>query len=136
ALAGLYQQARAQGRTDAALSFAHKAVSLAPRTRWASDAVLEDLTRRGRWEEALARIGAENAVTREEKTAKRRRQAVLETALARDLEATEPLAALDHALLALKLAGDFVPAALIAARIQSNRGETRKAMSLLRRVWR
>jgi HemY protein len=37
---------------------------------------------------------------------------------------------------ALKLVPDFVPAALIAARIQSNRGETRKAMSLLRRVWR
>ena len=44
--------------------------------------------------------------------------------------------ALDHALCALKLLPDFVPAALIAARIQSNRGEARKAMSLLRRVWR
>ena len=38
--------------------------------------------------------------------------------------------------MALKLVPDFVPAALIAARIQSNRGEARKAMSLLRRVWR
>ncbi len=49
---------------------------------------------------------------------------------------TNPLGALDHALVALKLVPDFVPAALIAARIQSNRGEARKAMSLLRRVWR
>ena len=47
ALAGLYEQARTQGRTDAALSFAQKAVALAPQTRWASDAVLDDLTRRG-----------------------------------------------------------------------------------------
>ena len=31
---------------------------------------------------------------------------------------------------------DFVPAALIAARIYSNRNEARRAMSLLRRVWR
>jgi HemY protein len=31
---------------------------------------------------------------------------------------------------------DFVPAALIAARIYANRGEARRAMSLLRRVWR
>jgi HemY protein len=67
---------------------------------------------------------------------KRRRQAVLETALARDAADTDPLVALDHALVALKLVPDFVPAALIAARIQSNRGEVRKAMSLLRRVWR
>ena len=136
ALAGLYEQARTQGRTDAALNFAHKAVALAPQTRWASDAVLEDLTRRGRWDEALARIATETAVTREAKMVKRRKQAVLETALARDAADTDPLGALDHALVALKLVPDFVPAALVAARIQSDRGEVRKAMSLLRRVWR
>jgi HemY protein len=136
ALAGLYEQARTQGRTDAALSFAQKAVALAPQTRWASDAVLEDLTRRGQWENALGRVAAETAVTRDEKMTKRRKQAVLETAIARETADTDPLRALDHASVALKLVPDFVPAALIAARIQSNRGETRKAMSLLRRVWR
>jgi HemY protein len=136
ALAGLYEQARTQGRTDAALNFAQKAVALAPQTRWASDAVLEDQTRRGQWENALTRVTAETAVTRDEKMTKRRRQAVLETALARDAAESDPLRALDHALVALKLVPDFVPAALIAARIQSNRGEVRKAMSLLRRVWR
>lgn len=136
ALAGLYEQARTQGRTDAALSFAQKAVALAPQTRWASDAVLDDLTRHGRWEDALARVAGETAVTRDEKMTKRRKQAVLETALAREIADTNPLVALDHALVALKLVPDFVPAALIAARIQSNRGETRRAMSLLRRVWR
>ncbi|HWA20172.1 MAG TPA: heme biosynthesis HemY N-terminal domain-containing protein [Devosia sp.] len=136
ALAGLYEQARTQGRTEAALSFAQKAVTLAPQTGWAAAAVLEDLTRRGLWENALARVAAETAVTREEKMLKRRKQAVLETALARELESTDALGALDHALVALRLVPDFVPAALIAARIQSNRGEARKAMSLLRRVWR
>ena len=136
ALAGLYEQARTQGRTDAALSFAQKAVALAPQTRWASDAVLDDLTRRGQWAEALARVDAETAATREEKMVKRRKQAVLVTALARETVDTNPLAALDHTLAALKLVPDFVPAALIAARIQSNRGEARRAMSLLRRVWR
>src|ERR1700749_5083913 len=79
ALAGLYEQARTQGRTDAALGFAQKAVALAPQTRWASDAVLDDLTRHGRWEEALARLNEEAAASREERTAKRRKQAVLET---------------------------------------------------------
>jgi HemY protein len=136
ALAGLYEQARTQGRTDAALSFAQMAVARSPQTRWASDAVLEDLTRRGQWELALANVNAEAAVTREEKMLKRRKAAVIETALAREQFDTNPLSALDHATVALKLLPDFVPAALIAARIQSNRGEARKAMSLLRRVWR
>lgn len=136
ALAGLYEQARTQGRTDAALNFAQKAVALSPQTRWASDAVLDDLTRRGQWELALASVNAEAGVTREEKMLKRRKQAVIETALAREQVDTNPLSALDHAIVALKLVPDFVPAALIAARIQSNRGEVRKAMSLLRRVWR
>ena len=136
ALAGLYEQARTQGRADAALSFAQKAVALSPQTRWASDAVLDDLTRRGQWDVALARVAAETAVTREEKMVKRRKQAVLETAIARESAETNPLSALDHATVALKLVPDFVPAALIAARIQSDRGEVRKAMSLLRRVWR
>ena len=45
ALAGLYDQARAQGRTDAALTFAQKAVDIAPQTRWAREAVFDDLTR-------------------------------------------------------------------------------------------
>jgi HemY protein len=136
ALAGLYEQARTQGRIEAALSFAQKAVALSPQTRWASDAVLDDLTRRGRWEEALERVAAETAVTREQKMVKRRKQAVLETALARELIETDQLEALDHALVALKLVPDFVPAALLAARVQSKRGEIRRAMSLLRRVWR
>jgi HemY protein len=136
ALAGLYEQARAQGRIDAALNFAQKAVALSPQTRWASDAVLADLTRRGQWDLALARVNAETATTREEKMVKRRKQAVIETALAREQVETNPLSALDHATVALKLVPDFVPPALIAARIQSDRGEARKAMSLLRRVWR
>ena len=136
ALSGLYDQARAQGRSDAALTFAQKAIEIAPNTAWASQAVFDDLTRKGRWDEALAVVMAEPAVSREDKMRKRRRQAVVETARAKLAEPTEPLAALDHALNALKLQADFVPAALIAARIYINRGDSRKAMSLLRRVWR
>lgn len=136
ALAGLYDQARTQGRPQAALTFAQKAAAIAPDSPWANAAVFDDLTRRQAWGEALERVNAEPAATRDERARKRRRQAVLETAIARAAEPSEPLKALDHALSALKLLPDFVPAALIAARIQSNRGETRKAMSLLRRVWR
>lgn len=136
ALTGLYDQARAQHRPEAALTFARKALALAPQSGWAADAVFEDLTRRGQWAEAVAMVNVEQATSREDRARKRRRQAVIETARAREAETSDPLAALDHALTALKLLPDFVPAALIASRIHINRGETRKAMSLLRRIWR
>lgn len=136
ALSGLYDQARQQGRTDAALTFAQKAIDIAPHTPWASEAVFDDLAGKGLWVEALDMVSAEPAVSREEKMRKRRRQAVIETARARQAEPTDPLAALDHALSALKLQPEFVPAALLAARVYINRGDARKAMSLLRRVWR
>ncbi|UXN71459.1 heme biosynthesis protein HemY [Devosia neptuniae] len=136
ALTGLYDQARAQHRPEAALTFARKALTLAPASGWAAEAVFDDLTRRGQWAEAVAMVNAEAVSSREARAAKRRRQAVIETARAREAETSAPLSALDHALTALKLLPDFVPAALIAARIHINRGETRKAMSLLRRIWR
>jgi HemY protein len=136
ALAGLYEQARVQTRPEAALTFARKALALAPQAGWAATAVFEDLVRRGQWAEAVAMVNVEAVNSREERAGKRRRQAVIETARARETETSAPLPALDHALTALKLLPDFVPAALIAARIHINRGENRKAMSLLRRIWR
>jgi HemY protein len=136
ALSGLYDQARQQGRSDAALTFAQKALDISPYAPWASEAVFDDLAQKGLWAEALDMVTAEPAATREDKMKKRRRQAVIETARAKQAEPTDPLAALDHALAALKLQPEFVPAALVAARVYINRGESRKAMSLLRRVWR
>ena len=136
ALSGLYEQAQAQGRKDAALTFARKAAALSPAPEWASSAVFDDLTANGKWAEALAMVLAHPSRNREERAHLRRRQAVLETAMAREDETRDPQGALSHALSALKLLPDFVPAALIAARIEANRGETRKAMSLLRRVYR
>ncbi len=136
ALSGLHEQARTQGRHGAALTFARKAAALAPGAEWASSAVFDDLVKRGAWDEAIAATAALPAASREAKARKRHRLAVLETALAGSLEPTRPLEALDHALVALKTQPDFVPAALIAARIEANRGEVRKAMSLLRRIWR
>ncbi len=136
ALTGLYDQARAQNRPEAALTFARKAMALAPEVAWASEAVFDDLARRGQWAEAVAMVNAEPAHSREAKAGKRRRQAVIETARARESQTQAPNAALEHALTALKLLPDFVPAATIAARIYVNRGESRKAQSLLRRIWR
>jgi HemY protein len=136
ALSGLYEQARQQGRPEAALTFAQKALDISATAPWARDAVFDDLTRNGRWDDAFRMVSDEPAVSREEKMRRRRRLAVIETARAQLAEGSDPMAALEHALAALKLQGDFVPAALIAGRVYANRGESRRAMSLLRRVWR
>jgi HemY protein len=136
ALTGLYDQARSQNRSDAAITFARKTLALAPQTSWATQAVFDDLAQRGQWADAVAMVNSQVATSREDKAKKRRRQAVIETARARDSEVTNANAALDHALTALKLLPDFVPAALIAARIYINRAEGRRAQSLLRRIWR
>ncbi len=136
ALSGLYQQARAQQRHDAAVTFAHKAHALAPTLGWAARALLEDVIQRSDWEAALEMVNNRPAATRQDKIDLKRHSAVLHTALAVELETTNPLGALEHARTAMKLEPDFVPAALIAARIYSSRAEVRKATSLLRRVWR
>jgi len=136
ALTGLYDQARTQHRPEAALTFARKALNLSPDSAWAAEAVFDDLVQHGQWAEAVAMVNAEPAASREAKARKRRRQAVIETARARQAETGQPNAALDHALTALKLLPDFVPAALIAARLYIDRGEARRAQSLLRRIWR
>jgi HemY protein len=136
ALTGLYEQAQTQRRPTAALTFARKALALSPSTSWASDAVFDDLVRRREWAQAVAMINDKPAPTRETRAKKRRIQAVIETARAREAETTDPLNALEHALTALRLLPDFVPAALIAARIQSSQGDVRRAQSLLRRIWR
>lgn len=136
ALSGLYQQARTQNRSTAAITFARKALAVSPSLDWASEAVFDDLATRGAWADALAMSASLPARTRAQKEAKKRRQGVLETALALAVEETEPDTAYEHANRALKAVPNFVPAALVAARILINRGDTRRASSLLRRVWR
>lgn len=136
ALSGLYEQAMAQDRPDAALTFAHKAHAISPGLTWAGTAVFNDLVRNEDWTAALEMISAEPARRPEEREAKTRKQAVLHSAIAIDAEDTDPVTALDNALAALKLDANLVPAALVAARIYANRGEVRRATSLLKRVWR
>src|SRR6185437_9806824 len=67
ALSGLHEQARAQGRHRAALTFAQKAAAIAPSTGWATSAVFEDLVRRRSWAEAIAMTAKTPAASRDDK---------------------------------------------------------------------
>ncbi|WP_127143081.1 heme biosynthesis protein HemY [Pelagibacterium montanilacus] len=135
ALSGLYEQARLQARPTAAIAFARKALTLAPDLDWASRAVFDDLTGREEWTEALEMAERLPARTRGQKAAGQRRRGVLHAALARSRETSDPDSALEHAKSALKLLPDFVPPALIAARVYINKADTKKASRLLKRTW-
>lgn len=135
ALTGLYEQARQQGREDAALKFAQKAVTLAPKLEWANDAVFNDLTKNEQFEDALEHL-TNMPSNRADRAKIKRLDGVLRTAIAKRDEESDPDKAIQFANDALKRIPEFVPAALIAARIYINRGEVRKASGLLRRVWR
>lgn len=136
ALSGLYEQAIAQDRYEAALTFAKKAHAVAPAIAWANEAVFDDLVQQRDWRAALAMVEAEPARRPEDREDKKHRQAVLNAAIANDAEDTDPGQALEAAQTALKLEPGFVPAALVAARVFINRGEVRRATSLLKRIWR
>ena len=137
ALSGLYDQARQQGRTDAALTFAQKALDIAPQAPWAREAVFDDLTRNGRWDEALRMVADETAVSPRRK----------------DAQAPAPGGGRDRPRPAgrrsrpRRRAGTFAGRAEAAARFRPGRAGRRPHLcqpqrsrdapcSLLRRVWR
>src|SRR5690606_28564378 len=74
---GLYEQARAQHRPEAALTFARKALALSPGTGWAHQTVFDDLVKRGAWAQAVAMVNDQPAYNRQQRAAKRRKQAVI-----------------------------------------------------------
>lgn len=135
ALSGLYEQAKQQDRPDAALKFAQKAISLAPKLDWANDAVFHDFAKNEQFEAALEHL-TNMPSGRADRAKIKRLDGILRTAIAKQNEETDPDRAIQLANEALKRIPEFVPAALIAARILINRGEVRKASGLLRRVWR
>lgn len=136
ALSGLYDQALAQNRPDAAIRFAQEAHAKSPSLPWASREVFAQLAQSEDWEGAIAHIEAEQAKNKKQREDKNHRLAVAHTALASQWEDSDPPNALSHAQTALKLHPNFIPAALIASRLFSANSEVRKASSLLKRVWR
>jgi len=135
ALTGLYDQAMAQNREDIAITFAKKTHEISPSSEWASDAVFRDLVKNSDYEKALTMIATKKAKSQAEIDKLRRQKTILHTAIATSEETKNPDKALMQAKLALKLDPNFIPAALIGARIMSNKNQIRKSSSLLRRVF-
>ena len=121
-LRGLFLEASREGQSEAAHQFAARAMSLNPALALAGPCVV-------RYAVPLPRIGrahwrpwsrARNNRHLDRKHLDRRR-AVLLTAQAHDLEASDAARAVELALEAHRLAPDFVPAAVLAAALSPGR---------------
>lgn len=135
-LRGLFVEARRRGDNLAAREYASEAVRIAPAAAWASDAVLEARSAERDWRGALEAIDRRASLGLLDKAAAKRQRAVLLTADALDRAESDPEGALRSSQDAVKLAPDLVPAAALAGRLLSHRGDLRRAAKIVETAWR
>jgi HemY protein len=135
-LRGLFVEARRRGDVGAAQQYASEAVRLAPAAAWASDAVLEARCADHDWRGALEAVERRASLGLLNKSTAKRHRAVLLTADALERVDHDPDGALRSAQDAVKLASDLVPAAAMAGRLLSRKGDLRKAARVVEAAWR
>jgi HemY protein len=135
-LHGLFVEAQRRHDHAAALGFAEEAARHDSTPVWAAQAVLEFRCVAGDWTGALERLDRNLKSKLIDRRTYRRQRAVLLTAQAQTLAATEPARAAALAREAAKLASDLVPAAALAGRLLGEAGERRKASRIIERAWR
>jgi len=133
---GLAQQYLGTGNLSGAIEQAGAEYGENKNARWAFDILFQAQMSDYRWKEALATLETGLSRKHVNKDIARRRKAVLDTAMATQLE-DEGRAdgAIDLALSALGAAPDFAPAAALASRLLGKSGDERKAISILEKAW-
>ena len=135
-LRGLFIEAQRNNEPELARTFAARAAKINPALPWASGALLALQSGAGDWQAAEQTILAERRhklIARPDADARR---AVVLTARALEAKDSDPAGALKLALEAHKLAGDLVPAAVVAGRLLAAEGAIRKAGQILERTWK
>jgi HemY protein len=135
-LRGLFMEARRRGDNGAARQYALEAARIAPAATWASDAVIEERCAARDWRGALAALERRASLGLVDKAALRRQRAVLLTADAIDRMERDPHGALATVQDAVKNAPDLVPAAALAGKLLSHRGDLRKAARIVEAAWK
>ena len=135
ALRGLFVEARRVNDEAAEQYYAERALRLAPNLPWAGDAVLERKSSSGDWDGALRVLEAQANTRLVDDGEAKRLRAVLLTAKAQDVSDTDPKSARSLGRKAQKLAPDFVPAALVAARAALRLNDTRRGARILETAW-
>jgi len=134
-LRGLFIEAQRADDPVAAVSIAEEALKLSPSSTWASHAVLGFRCARADWSGALAILDNNLASGLIDKPTYRRQRGVLLTARALELETVDRDASRDNVMEAVKLAPTLVPAAVLAAKYQSEAHQIRRAMRIVETAW-
>jgi HemY protein len=134
-LRGLFIEAQRADDPVAAVMIADEALKLSPSSTWASQAVLGFRCAKGDWNGALAIIDNELESGLIDKATYRRRRGVLLTARALELEKVDRDLARESVMEAVKLAPTLIPAAVLAAKFESEAHQVRRAMKLVETAW-
>lgn len=134
-LRGLFVEAQRTDDPLGAVAVAEEALKLAPSSGWASQAVLGFRCAQNDWAGALAILDSNKASGLLGNADWQRQRAVLLTAQALEIEASDR----DHSqaaiMEAVRLAPTLIPAAALSAKFLSEAGQTRKAMRILEAAW-
>ncbi len=130
ALRGLYMEAVRRNDAVAALAHAEAAQKITT-LPWAANAVLQARAAESDWAGALKAVERNAGARVIDRLTANRQRAVLMTAMAMETAARSPDEALDLAKEALKLAPTLVPAAALAGRLLTHKGDTRRAAKII-----
>jgi HemY protein len=134
-LRGLFIEAQRADDVAAAVTIAEEALKTSPSSTWASQAVLGFRCSRADWTGALAILDNNLASGLIDKETYRRQRGVLLTARALELETIDRDQSREVVMEAVKLAPTLVPAAVLAAKYQSEAHQIRRAMRIVEAAW-
>ncbi len=134
-LRGLFIEAQRADDVGAAVAIAEEALKTSPSSTWASQAVLGFRCARADWTGALAILDNNLASGLIDRETYRRQRGVLLTARALELETIDRDQSREVVMEAVKLAPTLVPAAVLAAKYQSEAHQIRRAMRLVEAAW-
>src|SRR5689334_10566870 len=134
-LRGLFVEAQRADDPVSAIMIADEALKLSPSSTWASHAVLGFRCARSDWSGALSILDNNLSSGLIDKATYRRQRGVLLTARALELEKVDRDLSRESAMEAVKLAPTLVPAAVLAAKFESEAHQVRRAMRVVETAW-
>ena len=129
-LRGLHIEAQRRDDPEAAYAYAEEALK-AGTLPWAGQAVLEYRAQRGDWAGALTVVERNAGGRLIDRPTAQRQRAILSTALAGEIAEQDPDQARTLVRDALKAEPTLVPAAVLAGKLMTRRGDVRRASKLL-----
>jgi HemY protein len=133
---GLLKQTMAEGDTETALKLAEKAYALKPRHPGTQDILLKLQSESADWKGARATLGAQMRSGALPKDVYRRRDAVLALQEAKGvLDDASSIESREAAIEANRLSPDLIPAAAMAARSLTAKGDRKGAARVLKKAW-